>query len=324
MQDVYKIRYTMYDKVRMMMSRTRGDGDITRYLDNAKEQTDLKTGEVCAYGGYHGMRVDVYAGYVYITGSLAKFMHGSNVYTLDRHTTGQAIEMLGDGLHVDLGNASVTELEFGQNFIVSRHVGEYLQRLGDMPRMNRSEFGKSSLYYMGKGKKKPLVLTFYDKKADALAKGMALPAGYDGVNLLRYEMRLKGRLPYRLGVPAVAASTLSERPFYDMMVRRYVDMYFSIKKVNKLIIEDMTKIKTAGDAFSMLVALMVREVGQARVEEFMRRLKDGKVLKNRSDYTHLRKRIQEVTEMAGGIAQDELVKEMDDAVKNVKPLAGTY
>lgn len=314
----------MYDKVRMMTSRTRGDGDITRYLGNAKEQTDLKTGEVCAFGGFHGMRVDVYAGYVYITGSLAKLMHGSNVYTLDRHTTGQAIEMLGDGLHVDLGNASVTELEFGQNFIVSRHVGEYLQRLGDMPRMTRGEFGKSSLYYMGKGKKKPLVLTFYDKKADALAKGMALPAGYDGVNLLRYEMRLKGRLPYRLGVPAVTASTLSERPFYDMMVRRYVDMYFSIKKVNKLIIEDMTKIKTAGDAFSMLVALMVREVGQARVEEFMRRLKDGKVLKNRSDYTHLRKRIQEVTEMAGGIAQDELVKEMDDAVKNVKPLAGTY
>lgn len=314
----------MYDKVRMMMSRTRGDGDITRYLDNAKEQTDLKTGEVCAYGGYHGMRVDVYAGYVYITGSLAKFMHGSNVYTLDRHTTGQAIEMLGDGLHVDLGNASVTELEFGQNFIVSRHVGEYLQRLGDMPRMNRSEFGKSSLYYMGKGKKKPLVLTFYDKKADALAKGMALPAGYDGVNLLRYEMRLKGRLPYRLGVPAVTASTLSERPFYDMMVRRYVDMYFSIKKVNKLIIEDMTKIKTAGDAFTMLVASLVRDGGKAYVDTFVERLKAEKVFDNRMEYTRLRKKIREVTEMSGGIAKEELVKELDDAVKNVKPLAGTY
>ena len=314
----------MYDKVRMMMSRTRGDGDITRYLDNAKEQTDLKTGEVCAYGGYHGMRVDVYAGYVYIMGSLAKLMHGSNVYTLDRHTTGQAIEMLGDGLHVDLGNASVTELEFGQNFIVSRHVGEYLQRLGDMPRMNRSEFDKSSLYYMGKGKKKPLVLTFYDKKADALAKGMALPAGYDGVNLLRYEMRLKGRLPYRLGVPAVTASTLSERPFYDMMVRRYVDMYFSIKKVNKLIIEDMTKIKTAGDAFTMLVASLVRDGGKAYVDTFVERLKAEKVFDNRMEYTRLRKKIREVTEMSGGIAKEELVKELDDAVKNVKPLAGTY
>lgn len=314
----------MYDKVRMMMSRTRGDGDITRYLDNAKEQTDLKTGEVCAYGGYHGMRVDVYAGYVYITGSLAKFMHGSNVYTLDRHTTGQAIEMLGDGLHVDLGNASVTELEFGQNFIVSRHVGEYLQRLGDMPRMTRGEFGKSSLYYMGKGKKKPLLLTFYDKKADALAKGMALPAGYDGVNLLRYEMRLKGRLPYRLGVQAVTASTLSERPFYDMMVRRYVDMYFSIKKVNKLIIEDMTKIKTAGDAFTMLVASLVRDGGKAYVDTFVERLKAEKVFDNRMEYTRLRKKIREVTEMSGGIAKEELVKELDDAVKNVKPLAGTY
>lgn len=324
MQDVYKIRYTMYDKVRMMMSRTRGDGDITRYLDNAKEQTDLKTGEVCAFGGFHGMRVDVYAGYVYITGSLAKLMHGSNVYTLDRHTTGQAIEMLGDGLHVDLGNASVTELEFGQNFIVSRHVGEYLQRLGDMPRMTRGEFGKSSLYYMGKGKKKPLVLTFYDKKADALAKGMALPAGYDGVNLLRYEMRLKGRLPYRLGVPAVTASTLSERPFYDMMVRRYVDMYFSIKKVNKLIIEDMTKIKTAGDAFTMLVASLVRDGGKAYVDTFVERLKAEKVFDNRMEYTRLRKKIREVTEMSGGIAKEELVKELDDAVKNVKPLAGTY
>lgn len=314
----------MYDKVRMMMSRTRGDGDITRYLGNAKEQTDLKTGEVCAFGGFHGMRVDVYAGYVYITGSLAKFMHGSNVYTLDRHTTGQAIEMLGDGLHVDLGNASVTELEFGQNFIVSRHVGEYLQRLGDMPRMTRGEFGKSSLYYMGKGKKKPLVLTFYDKKADALAKGMALPAGYDGVNLLRYEMRLKGRLPYRLGVPAVTASTLSERPFYDMMVRRYVDMYFSIKKVNKLIIEDMTKIKTAGDAFTMLVASLVRDGGKAYVDTFVERLKAEKVFDNRMEYTRLRKKIREVTEMSGGIAKEELVKELDDAVKNVKPLAGTY
>lgn len=314
----------MYDKVRMMMSRTRGDGDITRYLDNAKEQTDLKTGEVCAFGGFHGMRVDVYAGYVYIMGSLAKLMHGSNVYTLDRHTTGQAIEMLGDGLHVDLGNASVTELEFGQNFIVSRHVGEYLQRLGDMPRMTRGEFGKSSLYYMGKGKKKPLVLTFYDKKADALAKGMALPAGYDGVNLLRYEMRLKGRLPYRLGVPAVTASTLSERPFYDMMVRRYVDMYFSIKKVNKLIIEDMTKIKTAGDAFTMLVASLVRDGGKAYVDTFVERLKAEKVFDNRMEYTRLRKKIREVTEMSGGIAKEELVKELDDAVKNVKPLAGTY
>lgn len=314
----------MYDKVRMMMSRTRGDGDITRYLGNAKEQTDLKTGEVCAFGGFHGMRVDVYAGYVYITGSLAKFMHGSNVYTLDRHTTGQAIEMLGDGLHVDLGNASVTELEFGQNFIVSRHVGEYLQRLGDMPRMTRGEFGKSSLYYMGKGKKKPLVLTFYDKKADALAKGMALPAGYDGVNLLRYEMRLKGRLPYRLGVPAVTASTLSERPFYDMMVRRYVDVYFSIKKVNKLIIEDMTKIKTAGDAFTMLVASLVRDGGKAYVDTFVERLKAEKVFDNRMEYTRLRKKIREVTEMSGGIAKEELVKELDDAVKNVKPLAGTY
>ena len=314
----------MYDKVRMMLSRSRGGGDITQYLDNAKAQTDLKTGEVCAHGGYHGMRVDVYAGYVYITGSLAKLMHGSNVYTLDRHTTGQAIEMLGDGLHVDLGNASVTELEFGQNFIVSRHVGEYLQRLGDMPRMTRSEFGKSSLYYMGKSKKKPLMLTFYDKKADALAKGMALPAGYDGVNLLRYEMRLKGRLPYRLGVPAVTASTLSERPFYDMMVRRYVDMYFLIKKVNKLIIEDMTKIKTAGDAFTMLVALLIRDGGKARVDTFVERLKAEKVFDNRMEYTRLRKKIREVTEKAGDLRQDEMIKEMDDAIRNVKALAGTY
>ena len=308
----------------MMLSRSRGDGDVTLYLDNAKEQTDLKTGEVCAFGGFHGMRVDVYAGYVYITGSLAKLMYGSNVYTLDRHTTGQAIEMLGDGLHVDLGNASVTELEFGQNFIVSRHVGEYLQRLGDMPRMTRSEFGKSSLYYMGKGKEKPLVLTFYDKKADALAKGMALPAGYDGVNLLRYEMRLKGRLPYRLGVPAVTASALSERPFYDMMVRRYVDMYFSIKKVNKLIIEDMTKIKTAGDAFTMLVASLVRDGGKAYVDTFVERLKAEKVFDNRMEYTRLKKKIREVTEKAGDLRQDEMMKEMDDAVRNVKALAGTY
>lgn len=310
----------MYDKIRMVIGRGSGCADVTQYLDNAKEQTNLKTGEVCAFGGYHGMRVDVYAGYVYITGSLAKLVYGNNFYTLDRETTAKAVASLEDGLHMDLRNAKVTELEFGRNFAMSRPVVEYLQRLGDIPRMVRSEVGVSTLYYMGKGKTKPLVVTFYDKKAEALAKGVALPAGYDGVNLLRYEIRYKGRLPYQLGVPAVTASTLYEREFCGMMARRYVGRYLTIKKINFEGVYDMKRVNNVRDACKMFVAQAMVEGWESRVEPFVGKLKEMQVFKHESEYTRLRHKIKDIAAMRCDANNDGLVKELDEKIMSVSTL----
>ena len=117
----------MYDKLKLLYPRMRGTPDISGYLDKAKEQTDLKTGEVCIFGSLDGLKVSIYTGGYSIIGSLAKYLYPSNVYPLDRHSTVQAIEKLSDALHIDMKEAKVTGLEFGTQFVMRKPVDEYLK-----------------------------------------------------------------------------------------------------------------------------------------------------------------------------------------------------
>lgn len=216
----------MYDKLKLLYLRTRGTPDISGYLDKAKEQTDLKTGEVCTFGSLDGLKVSIYTGGYSIIGSLSKYLYPSNVYPLDRHSTVQAIEKLSDALHIDMREAKVTGLEFGTQFVMRKPVDEYLKKLGDMPKLARYHFDVGTLYYKHKGKQQPKVFCFYDKRADADAKGLIMPDGFAGTNLLKYEMRLNGRLSQQIGVPEVRASTLSESEFYRLLVRKWQAHYF--------------------------------------------------------------------------------------------------
>lgn len=222
----------MYDKLKLFIPLLDGVSVVGGCLDEAKEQTNLNTGEVCIFGGLGGLKVSVYPNGLYFTGSLAKFLYPGNIYPLDRHSTAEAVEKLSDALHVDVGAARVTSLEFGTHFIMKHPVGAYLSRLGDMPRLMRLPTGADTLYYRAKGKHPAKKLCFYDKVAEAKVKGETVPGVFDGANLLRYEMRLDGRLPQQLGVPAVQASTLYESDFYRMLVRKWQAYYFSISKNN--------------------------------------------------------------------------------------------
>ena len=103
----------MYDKVKLWIDRALvGEqyNTIANNLEDAKQETDLNTGEVKTYGSVEGLRVSVFVGGLSVTGSLSKFLYGgSNVYPLDRHTTAEAIGKLSDTLHIKADEASVTE-----------------------------------------------------------------------------------------------------------------------------------------------------------------------------------------------------------------------
>lgn len=307
----------MYDKVKLWAARTRATPDVSKFLSKAKEQIDHDTGEVCTFGSLEGLKVSVYAGRISIIGSLAKYLYPNNIYPLDRHTTAQAIEKLSDILHLSIADAKVTGLEFGTQFIMTHPVESYLSKLGDMPKLERCHFDVGTLYYKHKGKQQPKVFCFYDKKADAAAKGMVLPDGFADANLLKYEMRLNGRLPQQLGVPDVTASTLSEKLFYRLMMKRYQESYFSISKYNQMKTDVMSDIKTVSDAFDVFVARLISQSGQTQTDGFMEELKEAKVFDDRKCYYRLKKRIQEVATKAGASVSDELIKELDDEIKNV-------
>lgn len=175
----------MYDKVKFWVMRTRATPDVSKFLDKAKDQIDHETGEICTFGSLEGLKVTIYTGGISIIGSLAKFLYPNNVYPLNRHSTAQAIEKLSDSLHLSVEAATVSGLEFGQAFVMKYPVESYLSKLGNMPKLLRYHFDVGTLYYKPKGKQQPKVFAFYDKKADAMAKGMALPVGFKDANLLK-------------------------------------------------------------------------------------------------------------------------------------------
>ena len=84
----------MYDKIVIWKSRMGAEyPHLVTLLEDAKEQTDLETGEIKTYGSLQGMRVGIYPTAVKIDGSLAKYLYaGGNVIPLNRHTTEEAIK----------------------------------------------------------------------------------------------------------------------------------------------------------------------------------------------------------------------------------------
>lgn len=304
-----------YDKIKLWIDRTIAGEQypaIVNYLDGARQVTDLVTGEVKTFGNLEGLKVSVSVGGLSVIGSLAKFLFGNNVYPLDRRATAQALEKLGDALHIQVSKANVTGLEFGANFPMKHPVTDYLARLGVMPRLERVQVTPNSLRYEGRGKQQPKVFAFYDKTAEA--KG--IECLNELANLLRYEIRLNGRVPYQLSVPDVKASALYELSFYRVMAKYYQDSYYSISKLNQIKTNVMNEIKTPTDAFNVLVARLISQTDQSQIVGFLEELKQAGVFEDRKNYTRLRKKIEEVAAKANISISDELIKELDNEIKN--------
>lgn len=145
---------------------------------------------------------------------------------------------------------------------------------------------------------------------------MAYPQEWSGANLLRYEMRFNGRLSKQLKVSEVKASTLSNDSFYRMLVKRYQDTYFSISKQTQIKTNVMSEIKNVSDAFNVFVARLINQSGQTQVSDFVNELKNLCVFDDRKNYTRLKKKIEEIATKSNIMVSDELIKELDDEIKN--------
>lgn len=315
----------MYDKIVIWKSRM-GDEypHLLTLLSDAKEQTDLETGEIKAYGSLQGMRVGIYPTAIRIEGSLPKFLYdGGNLIPLNRHTTEEAIKKLSDALQINLEDAGVSSLEFGANLVMRYKPSEYLKRMGELPRRQRYTFNVDTLYYRHKGKEQPDTFCLYDKVSDAKAKGMPIPQGFEDKNLLRVELRLNGSLAKQMGVAEVKASTLYDRQFYNKIRCRFINTYFSISKLNKLNTHFMESIKTPKDAVDGFLGLMLAKAGgMQEIDAYLEELKANQVFSDRINYKRTRDALYKAASKAKLSSKDELVAELDDCFINLKANGG--
>lgn len=308
----------MYDKVTFFIDRSVIDPqcNLASCLDNITQVTDMKTGEIKLLGGIENLRASVRLNGVFIAGSLPKYLYGDNIHVLDRRATAQAIEKISDNLHLDVSSAKVTGLEFGANFVMSKPVEEYLTRLGNMPRLERYGFNPSAIYYKGRGKKQQKVVAFYDKIAEAKEKNYEIPIGLDEANILRYELRLKNHLARQMQEQQVTASTMTELNFYRGLLDRYQRYYFSIIKRRKPKSNVMEEIKSVKDARDVLLAKFLNNAGEGVVENYIRGLKEASVFPDKKYYSRLKKELQSIATKSNFTEDDDLIKELDDEVKN--------
>ena len=78
----------------------------------------------------------------------------------------------------------------------------------------------------------------------------------------------------------------------------------------------MNEIKTVTDAFNVLVARLLSQTDQSQIGGFLDELKEAGVFTDRKNYSRLKAKIQEVANKANITISDELIKELDDEVRN--------
>lgn len=306
----------MYDNLHIRISALgESTSSVVNRLQGAKQTIDVETGEVKSFGHLGGLRVSVYESGLYVVGSLAKYFNGGNIYTLNRKDTEKAVLRLSDELGVDISSAKITGLEFGDAFVMKYPVEEYLKRLSSMPRLARNQ-QEHSLYFQGRGLEQPKSVVFYNKGVELMKKKEPLPDDLRGLNLLRYELRFKNRLPQQIGWPEVTASTLYDREFYRKMLNLYQQSYFSIMKRKTMRLSALREVKNPKDAFDCLVGMLISQTDPKQIEDFIGDLTTGTNL-DRVQLYRLNKMVERVSTKGRLMEQDELIAELDNHIRNV-------
>ena len=306
----------MIDNIKLSLPRCRDMPDISGYLDNGNENCSMKTGEVSVYGNVENIKVTQYFSGYSIQGSLPKFLYGNNVCQLTRKEVGLAIEKLSDRLHLPLDDAGITKIEVGANICLAKQHTAYTRLLGDMPRMQRVSMA-DSLYYQGSGKVYPRQYYFYDKVAEVKKHGGTMPQGLEAANMMRYEMRLNGRLPFQLSIPEFKGSTLQDREVYQELINRWLNGYLSINKLVNMEDEHLKKGMSVKEAQEVFIAQQIAKGGSSIIDEFIAKLKQNECFDNRLYYNRVKSNLQKLASKTKLSVDNGDIEELTAKVKQI-------
>lgn len=306
----------MIDSIKLSLPRCRDMPDISGYLDNGNENCSMKTGEVSVYGNVENIKVTQYFGGYSIQGSLPKFLYGNNVCQLTRKEVGLAIEKLSDRLHLPLDDADITKIEVGANICLAKQHTAYTRLLGDMPRMQRVSMA-DSLYYQGSGRVYPRQYYFYDKVAEVKKHGGTMPQGLEAANMMRYEMRLNGRLPFQLSIPEFKGSTLQDRVVYQELINRWLNGYLSIYKLVNMEDEHLKKGMSVKEAQEVFIAQQIAKGGSSIIDEFIAKLKQNECFDNRLYYNRVKSNLQKLASKTKLSVDNGDIEELTAKVKQI-------
>lgn len=183
------------------------------------------------YEGYVGnMKFNVNEYGLQVYGSPASYTYGNNFKTLKHADLNLFMDKLSDALHFDVRQMSVSKMDITDNLemnfkpvLYKRYMGNcrYLQRVGD--------YQYNGIKYQN-GSREILV---YDKKIEALDKGVIIPTQYKDKNLLRFEYRMLENInQYLNGTVITRVDDLIDRDTFIQIIDCWEQMFHRIELVN--------------------------------------------------------------------------------------------
>lgn len=294
----------MYDNVHLWLPQPMPNASELADRYNGTPIVDKATAEIKGYQWHaRNLRVSCFSNGISVKGSLPKYLCGDNVQTIDTTDTAQAIAEISNLFGVDMAEAYVSYIEVGKTFMMDNAPVDYFAKLGDggryLPRMQAG----TTLYYGKQIKHAPKCLTFYDKADEMASDGGTLQPLFDGANLLRYELRLHGRLSKRYGI--IHASALADKATLAALRQEYIKSFDNIKKVTCM----ADGIKPNKDwILANLIAM--------HPDEATNLLASAKAIATPQEIYRLKQAITQ-TMLKASAKKDELLQELEDAIKSV-------
>ena len=300
----------MYDNVGLWMPSDRinwsGYKDIVPTLLTNTSYSEKHNGSWWINGSLDNLRVAVGEAGISIKGSPNKYVHGYNFAKLTRQEFQLGIEKISDTFSIDIKKANATKLDIAHNFCMNEPVKQYYQFLGSNQYYLRQDCD-NSLYYTNKQR----TLIFYDKIEEGKKNNEAIPQAWEGKNVLRYELRLKGRILKQLNRADLFAEDLYKDEVYIQIIDRWILEYQSITK-NKIMNPNKEKL-TNKEAKDYLLSALVVEYGQNKVLSIIDGWND-KFTTNKEA-----QRFKKSLNNLGGLTMEsDLIQELDVKINRVK------
>lgn len=309
----------MYDTVNFWLdssSMAEGNTFVTAdYLTNVAEHNSQKRGYYIS-GEIEDYKVCLFPSGISLKGSLSKLALPSNIHTLTRHGAAEAIELLSDHLHAPIHQARVTRLDISTVLPMKQPITDYYSYLGAKRYFDRLQATNNTLYYNTKGQTKQLI--FYNKVAEATSKSVVIPKGFEGANLLRYELRYSKRIAPQLKRAQITGTTLTNADFYSDVINHWANEYKGITKLKQISIMDTDEIKTPNQALDVIFGLLLQQAGQDEIAAIMADLRAKNVFNDPKYYTRVKDKIKSLTKATKTAEQNELIKELDRAIFEVQ------
>lgn len=306
----------MYDTLRFNLEGVDiAEGNLFSVIPpllNDKHKEKNRFHKPCTVGYFHNFRVicDEFSDRITFTGSLGKyFFSNNNTQTLTRQTTQEAVERMSNELGFDIGMGKLTRIDFSTVLPMKHQPKDYYKCLLRLPHYGRTLID-TTLYFNAKSKK----VVFYDKDREMVAKGVKTVDTLQNGNLLRYELRLIGKIAKQMGRKSVTMKTLYEKTFYNDMVQLWERKFNDIVKLKCISME--TKATTTAMAKKELLAVLIQASGEAGktiignyLEQFEDRAKEQETKRLLSD-------LKKMEQGEGTETDNELVKELKQAIKD--------